>query len=524
MTRRLELILTGLSLATDRNNRPASGFWFETNGDDIDFGAPGEDGTRTIQATVVVCGYSSDDLNDGERVLAQVAHTDNAGRLEWLPPDSGPRSLYWVKSSRMAVQFDDLALTRGVKERTCRVVLTCDRYAYPETVTTETFSPGTPTITVIDACTANTNWAGTTAVTHLTQSAVRKGPVTATASSPTHGDDWFVPPHLINYGVATSITYSNGSSPSSGNYMYLDFAYAFSGFGTAIPPQLVSGGTRRSPIASQLQADGYMRYFYTRVPGPLTFVLEAYGMASGDTASFYVDEFGTADILPSGSVLVLNTKAAVTCGANLRISDTAGSGLGETIVYSDPAMLTHGWDPASLASWPNAPEGDYWVYEARSGYVVGDVLTLTIGGITATNRMDASAAGETRWIPFGPFELGGNKSRRLGSVSGLVSGQRLFRKHPDATMVAHAYLGTAAAGNSLFIEPESIDFEHPGVFVGSDTTGIDATTVAWPTLRAWSEAKLIAPTTALFVQCDNATSPVVVVSHRPPGHTSAAEY
>lgn len=537
MTRPLELILTGLSLAGDRANRPKSGFWIELLGDDIDFGTPGEDGTRQVGFTAVVCGYTTDDLRDGERVLAQVAHTDTPGRLEWLPAESGPRTLYWVKSSRMVAQFNDLSAQRSVKELACRVTLTCDRYAYPETIITETFTPGTTTITVTDACSANTNWPGTTAVTYLGESAVRLGPITAAAGSSFIYDlpGWRYGTISTGYIAAGTFTF-NGSVSTSTNYMFVDFAFTSTApTAQADAPQIVgvTGPIAQQPTPSK---PGYTRYFYPRKAGALQIKVYAQNLNAGDTATFYTEGIGASTSLPSGSVFVLNTKAAVTSKANLRINRSS-NGLGETIVYADPSMLTHGWDPATGASWANAPEGDYWVYIELSSFSAGDVFSMTIGGISATNRMDASSGGETRWMPFGPFHFSGKKSRRLGTVSGLgsttlfkngvsqgsVTTMRLFRKHPDAVL-NHAWLDTASAGNTVFIEPESIDAEHPGVFAGTDTTGSDATTVAWPSLRAWGEVPLIPPTTALFVQCDATTTPVVVVNHRPPGHTFAAEF
>lgn len=551
MTRPYEFTLSGLDL-TEPDELPASGFWFKHYGDDWDFGVP-TDTERTIEFTVAVCGYTSGDIHDGERLLSQVAHTDTAGRLDYLPPESGPRTLFWTKSARMTALFEDLPLVLpGTKYVAYRVTLTCHPYAYPETVITETFSPGTTTTTTVDQCTANTNWAGTTAVTFLTQSAVRLGPITASVTGYTsgfYGSGGVFYPIGPNYGVERYLTYSNGTSPSSGNYMYIDFAYALSGFGGMDPPYLMVSGSPKLPVASQLQSDGYMRYFWIRQNGPLTFWLHAYGMSSGDTASFYVDELGTATVLPSGSLFSLTTKGSVACDAQLRISHpTALTGLGETLVYADPTMLTHGWQPNqwSGASGSTAPDGTYWIYvQPTTSYAIGDVFSLTVAGQTQTTRAEHTHL-NSNWIPMGPFQLGGRKSRRLGTVTGISDSSglpvvallkngsgtgytsvaaRLFRQAEDSALV-HAWLNTSSgstAHQSFFIDPASIDIVDPGMFAGSTTTGTDATSVL-SLIKSWGFPRLIPPTTALWVQCANTTSPSVSVTHRPPFHTLAAEY
>lgn len=553
MTRPYEWILSGLDL-TEPDEIPKSGYWFKHYGDDWDFGEPaainstretlaldGDDevtdryGNREVSFTVAICGYTSGDIHDGERVLAQ--RIGVPGVLEYLPPESGPRSLYRVRTSKMTPLFDDLDLVM-YKYVAYRVTLRCLPFAYPETTITETFTPGTATITVVDACTANTNWPGTTAVTFLSQSAVRKGPVAAVS---TGGHPTGSGLYGGQYGVATYVDFTG--TVGANNYMYIDFASALSGFGQTLPPTLVVAGKQITALASQLQADGYMRYFYTRTAGPLKFYFQAYGMASGDTANFYVDEFGTANVLPSGSLLALTTKGSVRCEANLRVSHPSTGGLGETLIYADPTMLTHGWNPNVFTSIASAPDGTYWIYaQPTASYNIGDVFSLTVAGQTVTTRTEHTHTGAP-WIPFGPFQLGGNKSRRLGTVTGIASSSglpvvallkngvgtgytavaaRLFRQSEDSALV-HARLSTSAPNQSFWIEPASIDVPEPGMFTGTTSTGSDATS-ALSLVKSWAFPRLIPPTTALYVQCDNTASPSVTVTHRPPFHTLAAEY
>lgn len=559
MTRPYEWVLSGLHL-TEPDDLPASGFWFKHYGEGWDFGEPsasnrvrptlaldGDDvvterwGNREIVFTVAICARSIEDIHDGERELAQ--RIGVPGVLEYLPPESGPRTLYRVRTSSMAALFDDLDLIQaGVKYVAYRVTLNCEPWAYPETVITETFTPGTPTITVGDACTANTNWPGATAVTHLGQSAVRTGPVTATPVSGTghysSNGQWYG----VQYGAAAQQQFTG--TVAAANYMYIDFVGALSGLGDVAPPYLLSGGQQVAPLASQLQSDGFTRYFWARLPGPLTFYFQAFGMASGDTASFYVDEFGTSTSIPSGGLLTLTTLGSVRTEARLQVTRTgSSSGLGETLVYADPSMLSHGWQPDLYASLASAPDGTYYVYaQPTTAYAVGDVFSLTVASQTVTTRAEHDNTSQ-HWIPFGPFQLGGNKSRRLGTISGITNSgtdprvallkngsgtgytsvsARLIREDEDAALV-HAWLGSGAAHNSLFIEPASIDVPEPGIFAGAATTGVGATSVL-SLVKTWGWPRLVPPTTALWIQSGLATGLSVTVTHRPPFHTLSAEY
>lgn len=561
LSARHEWVLSGLRL-TAPETRPKSGYWFTTSAAGLDLGSPeasnsvretlaldGDDvvtdrwGNRVIPFTIAICGYTAQDIANGERALSPLIGVP--GTLEFLPPESGPRTLYRVRTSTLKASFADLPFLDDVKHLAYDVSLNCLPWAYPETSITETFTPGTTTITVIDACTANTNWPGTTAVTFLTQSAVRLGPVTAVSQGylphdprlPSEG--W-----VTGYGVSTTLTYSNGTSPSSGNYMYIDFAGTVSGLGSVFAPYLIGPSGEIAPVASQLQADGYMRYFWVRQSGPLTFRLRAFGMAAGDTANFYVDELGTATVIPSGSLFSLSTKGSVRTEARLRVSHPSTNGIGETLIYADPTMLELGWAPNQWSSsGTTAPDGTYWIYvQPVTAYVIGDVFSLTVAGQTVTTRVEHSNT-DSHWIPMGPFQLGGRKSRQLGTVTGITNSSglpqvallkngsgtgytsidaRLIRESEDTALI-HAWLTTATAYQSFFIEPASIDIPRPGMFAGTNTSGSTAVSVL-SLIKSWGWPQLIPPTTALWIQCANTASPSVSVTHRPPFHTLAAEY
>ena len=213
----------------------------------------------------------------------------------------------------------------------------------------------------------------------------------------------------------------------------------------------------------------------------------------------------------------------------MRVSHPSTSGLGETLIYADPTMLTHGWAPNQW-SLVGLDRTRWHVLDLRPADVLlRDRRRVLVDGRGPdgddAHRAHASAS---NWIPMGPFQLGGRKSRRLGTVTGIThsSGDprvallkngvgtgytsvsaRLLRLSRDAELV-HAWLTTASAHQSLFIEPASIDVADPGMFAGSTTSGADAVSVL-SLVKSWGFPRLIPPTTALWVQCSNTTSPAV---------------
>lgn len=565
MTRTHEWELSGLSLVTDSDDPPLSGHWFETYAEGVSLGEAepsnsiretlaldGDDvrtdrwGNREIVFTVVVCGYTNADLAAGERELAP--RIGVPGFLRFVPPD-GTASLYWVRTSRMAVQFDDLGLIYADKYMAYQVTLNCEPWAYPEDITTEVFTPGTVAYTTVDTCAANTNWTGfptspPTAVTFLTVSALRE---TATATGAYTGGGGgghpvgYIPPYGAPLTAeAVGWMQFNAVVPAA-NYMYVDVAGTVSAGGSVNPPTLsINGGTPRSSIAQvQNVVAGYTRHFWARAAGPLQFYFTASGMANGDTANFYIGEFGTANVIPSSSVYALSTAGSVRIAAKLQVRHPSGTGLGETMIYADPTMLSHGWSPADGASWANAPDGTYWVYaQPTTGYVVGDVFQATIAGQVVTTRTEHSNT-DSHWIALGPFQLGGRFTRRLGAQTGLTVpagtvallkngvgtgytavAARLIREHEDSALI-HVWLTNGGATHvNLFVEPATIDQGTPGLYSGPATNGSDAVSVLTLT-KSWGWPRLIPPTTALSVMCQATVNSVVTVTHRPPYHSLA---
>jgi hypothetical protein len=214
------------------------------------------------------------------------------------------------------------------------------------------------------------------------------------------------------------------------------------------------------------------------------------------------------------------------------------------LVYNDPTMLTQGWNPDVGESWPVAPEGTYWLYvQPNVTYSSGDVFTLTVGGQTRSTRTEWAGAAGGRWFPLGPYHLGQNRSRRLGNIPGdststflgdemfltrngvsmnpTASPVRLIREAEDSSLLHVRNLvdvSSTRMGAYLFIDPPTFDQPRPGIFAGSDSTGVDATSRLEDT-DSWAWPLLAPPVTALWVQASNTTTPAVTVVHRPAFHT-----
>lgn len=560
-------VFAGLPLVTREGQEPQSGFWFVTYADGFDLGSAqalsvvresllldGDDevidrfGNRTITWTTAVCGRTMADVIAGERVLAQRLMVPTT--LVFTPPGSGAKTLFDVRTSWMDPVPNDLAwIAAGVKYQAYALTIKAGPWGYAETVTTETFASGSTVVTVVDNCAANTNWPGTTATTYLSQSAVRLGPVTASQSQSgwnfwSYGSTPHWDPVYSSNPAGGTLRFT-GTVPA-GNFMYLDLAVAMSGYtGTVIPPFLTGVGP---PLASQLQADGYMRYFWARKAGPLSFEVAAVNLSAGDTATFYADEFGTATVLPSTSLFLLSTKGSVRVRAQLRVShpSVGSSSLGKVMVYADPSMMTHGWQPDDDSTWVNAPDGSYWVWVQPDDYVAGDSFSIVIDdqlAVTQAEETVLSGATNPPWLPMGPFFFGGRRTRRLGAVSGLSdtlnlrkngdlgwdAPTRLFREHDDASLIYVEPMPAGANGQVLFVDPPTLDQPLPGMFAG-DASSLTSISLTKPTtfggrppLRSWGWPLLLPPLTALWVKSTATTTPNVAVVHRPPFHTFAAE-
>lgn len=546
MTRPHEWTLSGLQLVTPEP--PSTGYWFETWAEGVDLGSPqgvrvvrdslvqdGDDvyiprwGNRQVQFTVAICGHTNADIAEGERVLAPLI--GGRGTLKWTPPESGDSTLFEVQASSMQVVFDDLRWVTGPKYQAYQLTLDCRPWAYAETQVTEVFTPGAATYTVVNNASSAASWPGMSTATYLGQSVVRLQhtlPLTAP-----FGDN-------IDF---------TGTVPA-GNYMYLDMAFEYSGYaGQQRVPFLGGVGYPLGALqtASGLAA-GFTRYFWARKAGPLSFRVEALNMNAGDVATWNVNEFGMSNVLPTGSLFVLSMLGSVPVKAQLQISHPSSSAsLGDIMVYADPTMMTHGWVPDNDDTWANAPDGSYWLWVRPTTYLAGDRFSIVIDDQLAVTVTEQSSGSSTPWMPMGPFVFGGKRSRRLGSVSGLSDGlnlarvsagvttnqsvsARLIREDDEEACLLYVHsMPTLSEGNTLFVEPPTLDQPLPNVFAG-DLAGFGSVSLNKPTtfggkppLKSWAWPTLNPPQTPLWVSSSGTTVPKVTVVHRPAFHTFAAE-
>jgi hypothetical protein len=564
---------SGLDLTTA--DQPNSGFWFQTFADGFDLGQPegvrvvresllldGDDstierwGNRTVTFQVAVYGYSNADLNDGERELAY--RVGGTSVLAWVPPQSGAESWYLVRTSSMKLStgggLDLQWVQPGVRYQVYTVTADCAPFAMSPDLVEENFTPGSASTSVINNASSATNWPGMTTTTHLGEAAVQTALLTATAGSAagvasggSGGWVWSAaassaPP--VSPSVGTTIQF-NGAIGAV-NFVYVDLAFTVSGYSGTLGSVFMRGTQSGVPAAQQLLANGYTRYFWTKPLGSTVFLdVSLVNMNAGDTGRFFVNEIGSSNLIPAGSMFGVSTIGSVRMPARLRIGHpTNGQGVGETFIYSDASMMSYGWNPGNQTTYQYAPEGSYYVYVQPdvAPYAVGTTFSLTLNGQTKTTRSEwagVATPANGRWFPIGPFHLGGNLSRRLGTVTGISGGTspavsldvngvsdpgnpaRLFRVSEDSELF-HVRATTTGSDQYVFIDPASFDTPKPGVFSGASASGAGATSLLSLT-DSWSFPTILPPLTVFWLQCGNTTSPSLRAIHRPLFHTMAAK-
>lgn len=562
MTRLHEWTLSGIPLVTA--SRPKSGFWFETWAQ-VDLGEPearfeerrslltsGADeiitgyGNRSQTFTTEVCGYTAEDVHQGERALAMVL--GGPGVLEWLPPRSGPRTLFDVRTSTMRLAFDDLEFARdGVIRQPYTFSLRSAPEAYSEFEVEEKFAPASSTATSVSDGSSATNWPGLTAGTYLTQSVVTTPWVEPTAytSVPRYGDSFGHPVTSLVHAIAV-LPYSPTLVTSN---LYLFAEIAFEGEGAGMGTPRLVGASPDTPVAVVPQTNGFTRYYFA-MPASKKVRLEVpVGGGNASRGRVHLNQLSTSTGVPGSSVFVVRTQGAVSVPARLRLYQTTG----ENLLYADPTMLTHGWAPDLGSTWQNAPEGTYYLYIYPTGsYSSGDVFSLWLTGQPRTARTRVKwASTSPRWFPIGPFTFGGRRSQKIGATTGGIAPDdgltypdgldttmefrknggdptvecavRLIREAPEAKL-----LHVRGSDQRLFVDPPSFDRPRPGVFTSTaaDPSGLSATTLL-PTTDSWAWPEIGPPVTPLWYQRTNSGTHSMpngfemAVKHRPAGHTLA---
>lgn len=518
---------------------PESGFWFETLAGGFSLGEPegtekvlatllldGDDvridrwTTRSVTTTVYACGYTTDDLSSAERALWLEIGTSN--RLLWTPPDEiGAPTLFWVRTSKMRLVTggdEDLDWIRpGVKRSRYELTFVCAPWGYGANLITETFTPGTATLTSRDNCSSATNWPGFTTTTYLSKSCIA-GTVFA-ADNGTHTQD-----------------FARTGTIAAGNFLMIE-AIVKTGqmddlrlYGTGYP------GDGATPKAVVPLDDGFAQYYFTWFGTAHDLVGRATMQGSDSTVQLLINQISTSNTIPSTSVLSLNMSGSVRNYASLEI--TATDPLENLFVAADPTYASHGWYPSNPDTWRYAPDGTYMLWIE----IEGDDTYHDYAAIIPRSSLDTESPTKrtrvvvgntvTEWWPIGPFVLGGYADQVLHLDPDWISvtdpadpgwspnAMMLFREG-DAGECSMTYIAGMDDEEYVSIVAPSIDNPKPGIYALDPNDALVMAVRArhirsrgWPILQP--------PRPVLFVYSTNNAAVAVTATHRPAFHTLAS--
>jgi hypothetical protein len=554
MTRLHEWNFLGLPLVT--RVKPNAGFWFRTKAAGLDLGEPGSvriirdslllDGddevidrytNREIPFVVAVCGYTPADITAGERELA--IRLGQPGILEWVPPKSGPRTWYDVRTSTMKFVGNDLEWLKNEIHQAYQFTVRAAPWGWSSKVAREAFAPATSSLSVVSDGSSATNWPGLTAGTYLTQSVVSTDVFEATSVvEALQGGGQWTKWNSTAMGVGVADAPYTPSLSGTDPFVFADVA--FEGV-PGLAPQMMTA-TPKHPVAQVSSAvglaAGYTRYFWVR-PTSDKVTFRAINPTTSP-ARMHINQMGTSTGVPGGSIYVLSSVSSVRTPVRLHLAIANG----ENMLYSDPTMLTHAWSPSVGETWENAPEGTYYLWvkpPLRNGgvltYVSGDSFSITIAGQTKSTRVlwaQPSPATDGRWFPIGPFHFGTSMSRRIGDIglddqmplnyNGVLMDTdaeiRLIREDEDAVIFY-----ARDCNQHVFIDPATFDRPRPGVFTGNEPDGSDAESIL-ATTDSWAWITIVPPVTPMWYQ--NGTSGQqagfeMLAESRPAGHTFAPD-
>lgn len=485
-------------------------FWFETLAAGLDLGSPqavkvvrqslmrdGSDSAisrydnRTVQFQVAVNAPHSLGLQDAERTLALA--TAGRAQLSWTPPDGiGATTVFEVLNATIDPIVDDLSWVRpGKKQQVYLLTLECEPFGRSSAPVTVNFAPASPTFTTLDDGSVAGNWSNVAGHVPVTLSAVTwLGEASIKAAQPYSPDG-----SGVSY-VRWSGTV--GATPFVAVDLVRNPAY--------FPPSTSFAGM--TPVAIEARPGGYTRYYFpasTNAPD-----LRLWNTSAAAT-DWYIGGVYTASTLPSTGVLAADIPGSVRTQGVVTIS--GATALGDTMVYCDPTMMSHGWQPDEDSTWPQAPEGSYMIYRKDALSANGGTFTATAGGQTVTTYLKVGAVPNNSWFPVGRVALGGLRSGRLGSSYSPLTetNTRIFRIAPDTSLTFVRGL----TQTRLLIDLPSLDYPRGGVWAGaagSETSVLDST-------DAWEFPTLTPPTTAFFIRADGAANASSTATFYPRAHT-----
>lgn len=502
-------------------------WWFETLADGFSLGSPEavqviegslmRDGSplrvdrqenRQITFRVVICGPDLGALAQGERALAmQCAQARSL--LSWTPPDQfGQTTDYVVEVATMALAFDDLReMPSGKKERAYDLTLTCLPFGRSPVPVTQTLIPTATAPTVVDACSATTNWTFSTTIGTATMTAT-----TVTGESVLQFQDG-VGGYNPNWTV-----YFNGTKPVT-PFVGIDVAQT-SPFGAPNPLGITLNGV--APVAQEsvtLGSTQFVRYQFANPGGASPYAFNIFDGGNGTYNGFYIANLLSATAIGASAVMRVETFGSVRAEGSVSLT-RAGTAITWAFVYADPQLGAY--SPKLPVSWAAGRDGTYVLYS--TGLTLGQVVqyrfTDSAGrqAFTAPTRIDAAVAAMV-WQPVGQVELGGFDTGLIGaqtverSVNGgtyaaaVTNTVRLFRLAQDTTL----HYTQAISTTTLTIQAPSVDFPYGGVF--ADGVAVSPTSPGFPSI--------VVPSTSLMVEANSSdTLPVTsTLTYYPMSHT-----
>lgn len=505
-----------------RDARGGVAYWFETLAEGYALGSPeatkvivesllrdGDDsritryGNRTITFQVVINAASAIGLGDGEAALAMQVGGRN--ELAWTPPDGyvQTKTIFTVLNSQMQYVPDDTTseVLGPVHSRTYSLTLECEPFGRSASAITSSFALSAATVTTVDDGTSLTGWTLGPSPMDPSMALDTFGGVSCIKLTIANG-----PTYISNVGVT-----ANRAGTISGNYIGIDVAWA-----TSIYLNVNSGRTV-SPVAV-VPVDTFYRRFWFLNPGGSSYDITAYQDAGPAGGSVYIDKIVSSANIDSAAASVVSVKGSARTQAAITLAKSTSTLLTSAIIYTDPALLTHGYHPAVQASWALAPQGTYVLYASGFGLSPDTQYTTTISD--SKSRLQTvviRSSRNTPFVPMGEFYLGGFQDGRLGALTVSILNEggfavnsptlHLFRKDDDTALT----FVDGFSASSLSLETPTTKQPFGGLWADGVSVLDKVTSLENP---------VIAPPLAPFVFITNAPT-TQSVTYYPRWHTFA---
>jgi hypothetical protein len=537
---------------------------------------------RTLHFFVEVRGDDARSLAEAETAL--VGEVDKPNTLLWKWPGvNTPTTEFQTFRGTCVPRTEDLQELRGV--RVYEVTLPAMPFGRSITETVVEALPAVPAVpstTTLTSGTSTTGWsagvvAGSGAV-NLPQTNVEQIPGDPSLDE---GYAWYFRTGWTKHTHEATFTPAAPVTGSATDFLYVVVRLVNSGAQDVVT---TVNGIEADPAFTVYDAASASYDFYYLGLWPTIASVKVHavtGTAYGDTSTttMPLSLIKVTNDVPAGTkrqqLRQFAVGGSVRCPGTIQV-DHETAGLGDVIVYTDPALNTlyrpdlmrwyvssSGGTPATSGSitgtphyidGPNPlifdvpvqslPEGGYVLMGRLSNFNVGDVVTAAastrlgttdIASETESRTIDDSAASGTYKIvplatlnlPPSPASSGSVRISLTASATGIICDELwLFYMGEDSALtILSAGAGTPALGsvhNRLDLEAASTSRVMPSLWVGTQANRSDR-------FHAGSLAEdmpthvFTPPTTRAFVVTTGADNPAVSYRYRKHWHTHAAE-